>query len=62
MQSTENLPLVMDVDDVAEALHLDKRNAQMVMRRADFPSFAVTKRKRRINREAFLRWLEEQSR
>ena len=59
MQDT--LPMVMNVKDVAAVLGVSETTARNVMKREDFPSFPVTKSMRRVYREKFIEWLNQQA-
>lgn len=54
--SFDNLPVVMDVDDVMKVLRISKPNAYKIMASDTFPKLSVGKRVL-VQKEAFLKWL-----
>ena len=61
MQEADQLPVVMNVKDVAAVIGVSETTARNLMKREDFPSFFVTPSMRRVYREKFLEWLSKQT-
>jgi Helix-turn-helix domain len=57
----EQYPVVLKVEHVAEILDCSKRVAYEIMDRKDFPLVRPSKRLKRVNREAFFKWFDENS-
>lgn len=57
---TDDLPLVMRVEDVQRALDISRLKAYELVHQAGFPTLRLG-RCIRIPRDAFLRWLEAQT-
>ncbi|TYS68689.1 helix-turn-helix domain-containing protein [Sutcliffiella horikoshii] len=56
----DKYPIMMTAKHVSEILGVSYHYAYEVMKRKDFPVFPVGRHKK-VNREAFFRWIEEQS-
>jgi excisionase family DNA binding protein len=61
MKRKEDYPLVLTVNEIMEILGVGKRVAYELMDMKDFPCVKVGPRLKRVNREAFFAWLEQQS-
>ncbi len=59
-KTLQDYPLVLQVDHIAEILGVSKRVAYEVMERKGFPLVRVGRLKR-VNRDAFFKWLESQN-
>ena len=57
--SLEELPLMMNMTDVAAALGISRAGAYKLAHSADFPVFQIGKRIA-VSREIFLEWLNRQ--
>ena len=57
--SLEELPLMMNMTDVAAALGISRAGAYKLAHSADFPSIQIGKRIV-VSREKFLEWLDRQ--
>ena len=57
--SLEELPLMMNMTDVAAALGISRAGAYKLAHSADFPAFQIGKRIV-VSREKFLDWLDRQ--
>ena len=57
--SLEELPLMMNMTDVAATLGISRAGAYKLAHSADFPAFQIGKRIV-VSREKFLEWLERQ--
>ena len=58
-KSAEELPMVLNVSEVAEYIGLSKANAYELTKRTDFPAFRIGKRVF-IPRDQFLEWIDSQ--
>ena len=58
-RSLEELPLMMNMTDVAAVLGISRAGAYKRAHSADFPSFQIGKRIV-VSREKFLEWLDRQ--
>lgn len=58
--SVEQLPLVMNVEEVGSFLSISRAGAYALFHRSDFPCIKINKRML-VEREKFLAWLSEQS-
>jgi excisionase family DNA binding protein len=58
--STNEYPLILNADHVAEIMGVSKRIAYELMEYKGFPLIRVGRLKR-VNREAFFGWLEQQA-
>ena len=56
--SLEELPLMMNMTDVAAALGISRAGAYKLAHSADFPAFQIERIV--VSREKFLDWLERQ--
>ncbi|MGM9923364.1 MAG: helix-turn-helix domain-containing protein [Bacillus sp. (in: firmicutes)] len=56
----QQLPIIMKAEDVAEVLDISKHGAYALMKQKGFPCITVGRLKR-VNREAFFKWMEEQN-
>lgn len=56
----ENLPITLTANEIAQVLGISKRIAYEVMK---YPGFPLTKigRYKKVNRDAFFKWYEQQS-
>ena len=59
--SSEELPLVLSVRDVADILGISESAAYQLFKQADFPRIKVEMRRKLIARDAFFAWLSQQS-
>ena len=57
--SLEELPLMMNMTDVAAALGISRAGAYKLAHSVDFPAFQIGKRIV-VSREKFLEWLDRQ--
>ena len=57
--SLEELPLMMNMTDVAAALGISRAGAYKLAHSADFPAFQIGKRIV-VSHEKFLEWLDRQ--
>ena len=57
--SLEELPLMMNMTDVAAVLGISRAGAYKLAHSADFPAFQIGKRIA-VSREKFLDWLDRQ--
>ena len=55
----DQLPLMMNAEQVAMVLEISRAGAYQILHREDFPCIRLGKRMM-VRREAFLRWLEAQ--
>ena len=60
MQTAENLPLILQAEDIAQILGISKNGAYELMKQTGFPVIQVGRLKR-VNRDAFFRWMEQQN-
>ena len=58
--SLEEIPLMMNIADVATVLGISRAGAYKLAHSADFPAFQIGKRIV-VSREKFLGWLNRQS-
>ena len=58
--SLEELPLMMNMTDVASVLGISRAGAYTLAHSADFPAFQIGRRIV-VSRENFLGWLDRQS-
>lgn len=54
----EEIPAVFDVQVLAQLLQCSVSTARTYMNRPGFPVWKITKRRHKIYREQFLRWVE----
>lgn len=54
-------PVVLEVDHVAEILGVSKRIAHEIMNAPGFPLIRLGERLKRVQREAFFAWLDNQA-
>jgi excisionase family DNA binding protein len=59
MKKIEDYPLILTAEHIAEIMGISKRVAYELMEYKGFPLIRVGRLKR-VNREAFFKWLEEQ--
>lgn len=59
-KSKEDYPLILKVSDIQEILQIGKRIAYELMDKEEFPCIKIGKLKR-VNRDKFFEWLDEQS-
>jgi excisionase family DNA binding protein len=57
--SPEELPVVLNVREVADYIGMSRANAYELTKRADFPAFRVGKRVF-VPRDQFLAWIDNQ--
>jgi excisionase family DNA binding protein len=55
----KDLPLILKVEQIAEIMGVSKRRAYEIMDLKSFPLMRIG-RSKRVSREAFFQWLEEQ--
>ena len=55
----ENLPLVLNVDDVAAVMRISRAGAYAVVRKDDFPRFKIGNRVLTAKSD-FMQWFEQQ--
>ena len=60
MKNIEDLPLVLNADDIAEILGISRISAYELMKETGFPVVRIGKRLKRVNRDSFFKWMEEQ--
>lgn len=60
MQTIQDYPIMLKAEHVAEILGITQRHAYEIMERKDFPLIRIGRLKR-VNRDAFFKWLEQQS-
>ncbi|MBN6887035.1 methanogenic corrinoid protein MtbC1 [Cytobacillus horneckiae] len=60
LKSKEDYPLILKVSDIQEILQIGKRIAYELMDQEGFPCIKIGKLKR-VNRDKFFEWLDEQS-
>ena len=58
--SLEELPLMMNMTDVAAVLGISRAGAYKLAHSADFPAFQIGRRIVVVSREKFLDWLDRQ--
>jgi excisionase family DNA binding protein len=58
-KTTEDLPIILNVEDIAEVLGISKQSAYELMKQKGFPVIKIGRLKR-VNRDAFSRWMENQ--
>lgn len=58
-KSPEDLPVVLNVHEVADYIGMARSNAYELVKRADFPAFRVGKRVF-VPRDQFLAWIDNQ--
>ena len=56
--SFDNLPVIMNVDDVKDVLRVSKPNAYKIMGSDTFPKLSIGKRLL-VKKEDFLQWLNK---
>lgn len=61
MKKTEDYPLVLTADHIAEIMSVSKRIAYEIMEYKGFPLIRLGRLKR-VNRESFFGWLENKGR
>jgi excisionase family DNA binding protein len=60
MRTVQDYPIILKADEVAEILGVTKRHAYEIMEQKGFPLIRLGRLKR-VNRDAFFKWLEQQS-
>ena len=60
MKTTEDYPLVLTADHVAEIMSVSKRIAYEIMEYKGFPLIRLGRLKR-VNRDSFFDWMEKQA-
>jgi excisionase family DNA binding protein len=58
-KTTEDLPIILNAEDIAEVLGISKLSAYELMKQKGFPVIKIGRLKR-VNRDAFFRWMENQ--
>jgi excisionase family DNA binding protein len=61
MKRKEDYPLVLTVNEIMEILGIGKRIAYELMDSKGFPCVKVGPKLKRVNRDAFFNWLDQQS-
>lgn len=61
MKRKEDYPIVLTVKEVMEILGIGKRKAYELMDQPGFPCVKIGEKLKRVNRDAFFRWLEKAS-
>lgn len=56
----EELPLIMQADHIAALLDISRQGAYELMKQKGFPVIKVGRLKR-VNRDAFFKWMENQN-
>ncbi|MED0759104.1 helix-turn-helix domain-containing protein [Aneurinibacillus thermoaerophilus] len=59
VKTVEDYPLILTVNHICEILSISKPTAYELFKRKDFPALPLPGRIRRVQRDAFFRWLEE---
>ncbi|MED0670400.1 helix-turn-helix domain-containing protein [Aneurinibacillus aneurinilyticus] len=59
-KTVEDYPLVLTAKHICEILSISKPTAYELMKRTDFPTLPIPGRIRRVQRDAFFRWMEGQ--
>ena len=54
----EDLPLMLNAEDVQSVMNISRAGAYQLMHREDFPTITIGKRMV-VPRDKFLRWLDE---
>ena len=54
----EDYPLVLTVKEVMEILNIGRRQAYELMKQTDFPCIQIGGKTKRINRDAFFKWMD----
>ena len=57
----EQLPLVLNADQVAQVLGISRANGYALLHRADFPALRIGKRLS-VPKDMLLEWIEKQTR
>ncbi|MEE6450501.1 helix-turn-helix domain-containing protein [Gottfriedia acidiceleris] len=59
METINDLPIILNVRDVAAVLRISTQRAYAIMQISDFPKIKIGKRVL-VNRDSFFQWLENQ--
>lgn len=59
IKNIQDLPFVMKAEDIAAVLDISKHSAYELMKVKGFPVFKAGRLKR-VNRDLFVKWIEEQ--
>ena len=59
MQTINDLPIILEAEHIAQVLGISKHSAYELMKRKGFPVLKIGRLKR-VNRDAFFRWMEEE--
>ena len=62
VKNLDELPAIMTVQHIGNALGISRVNAYALVKSKNFPAARVTDRRIVVIREAFLKWLEAKSR
>ncbi len=61
IKSYDDLPVTLNVEDVAVVLGISRKVAYALAKRRDFPAVRVGERRMVIPRDKFLLWLDKQA-
>jgi len=59
MNQQQDYPLILTADDIANILMINKNKAYELMKQKGFPTITMGRLKR-VNRDSFFKWIEEQ--
>lgn len=54
----DQLPLVLDADEIGKVLNISRSNAYALLHRQDFPTLMIGKRML-VPKDRFLKWIED---
>jgi len=60
-KSLDDLPLMLDAEDIKNVMNISRAGAYQLMHRVDFPTILIGKRMV-VPRDKFLTWVEENTR
>lgn len=60
-KSFDDLPLMLDAEDIKNVMNISRAGAYQLMHRVDFPTILIGKRMV-VPRDKFLTWVEENTR
>lgn len=61
IKERKDYPIVLNVDHLEEILGISKRVAYELMDQTDFPTIRIGDRLKRVNRDAFFEWMDQQT-
>ena len=59
MNQQQDYPLILTAEDIANILMINKNKAYELMKQKGFPTITMGRLKR-VNRDSFFKWIEEQ--